>query len=171
MWAVVRTKPNQEIRAKINLENQGFSTYLPIINQKKFYRGKWTDYNEVMFKGYIFVRKDHAFQRLHKIKNTYGVINILIDKRNFEDPVSHFMLAKTQYNLKKMKIIDGVIKETLPSAMFRVEVEIGGKSHEVLAHVSGKMRMHFIKILPGDVVTLEISPYDLSRGRITYRQK
>ena len=55
--------------------------------------------------------------------------------------------------------------------MFRVDVEIGGNTHEVLAHVSGKMRMHFIKILPGDVVTLEISPYDLSRGRITYRQK
>ena len=67
--------------------------------------------------------------------------------------------------------IDGIIKETLPSAMFRVEVEIGDKMHEVLAHVSGKMRMHFIKILPGDVVTLEISPYDLTRGRITYRQK
>ena len=66
---------------------------------------------------------------------------------------------------------DGIIKETLPNAMFRVEVEIGGNPHEVLAHVSGKMRMHFIKILPGDVVTLEISPYDLSRGRITYRQK
>ena len=67
--------------------------------------------------------------------------------------------------------IDGIIKETFPNAMFRVEVEIGGNPHEVLAHVSGKMRMHFIKILPGDVVTLEISPYDLSRGRITYRQK
>ena len=67
--------------------------------------------------------------------------------------------------------IDGIIKETLPNAMFRVEVEIGDNPHEVLAHVSGKMRMHFIKILPGDVVTLEISPYDLYRGRITYRQK
>ena len=67
--------------------------------------------------------------------------------------------------------VEGVIKETLPNAMFRVEVEIGDNKHEVLAHVSGKMRMHFIKILPGDVVTLEISPYDLSRGRITYRQK
>ena len=67
--------------------------------------------------------------------------------------------------------IDGVITKTLPSAMFRVEVEIGGKNHEVLAHVSGKMRMHYIKILPGDVVTLEISPYDLNRGRIVYRQK
>ena len=60
--------------------------------------------------------------------------------------------------------IDGIIKETLPSAMFRVEVEIGGKAHEVLAHVSGKMRMHFIKILPGDVVTLEISPYEARYG-------
>ena len=59
-------------------------------------------------------------------------------------------------------VIEGIIKETLPNAMFRVEV---------LAHVSGKMRMHFIKILPGDSVTLEISPYDLSRGRIVYRQK
>ena len=56
--------------------------------------------------------------------------------------------------------IDGIIKETLPGAMFRVEIEIGEKPHEVLAHVSGKMSMHFIKILPGDVVTLEISPYD-----------
>ncbi|SUZ87973.1 uncharacterized protein METZ01_LOCUS40827 [marine metagenome] len=55
--------------------------------------------------------------------------------------------------------------------MFRVEVEIGGEMHEVLAHVSGKMRMHYIKILPGDIVTLEISPYDLKRGRIIYRQK
>ena len=67
--------------------------------------------------------------------------------------------------------IDGIIKETLPSAMFRVDVEIGGQNHEVLAHVSGKMRMHFIKILPGDIVKLEISPYDLTRGRITYRNK
>ena len=67
--------------------------------------------------------------------------------------------------------IDGVIKETLPGAMFRVEVEIGGNTHEVLAHVSGKMRMHFIKILPGDIVTLEMSPYDLTRARIVYRKK
>ncbi len=67
--------------------------------------------------------------------------------------------------------VDGIIKETLPGAMFRVEITVGENKHEVLAHVSGKMRMHFIKILPGDVVTLEMSPYDLSRGRITYRQK
>jgi translation initiation factor IF-1 len=64
--------------------------------------------------------------------------------------------------------VDGVVKEPLPNAMFKVTLENG---HEVLAHISGKMRMHFIKILPGDKVKLEISPYDLSRGRITYRSK
>jgi translation initiation factor IF-1 len=58
--------------------------------------------------------------------------------------------------------------ETLPNAMFKVELE---NQHMILAHLSGKMRMHFIKILPGDNVTVELSPYDLSRGRITYRTK
>jgi len=60
------------------------------------------------------------------------------------------------------------VVETLPNAMFRVELENG---HRVLAHISGKMRLHFIKILPGDKVTVELSPYDLNRGRITYREK
>jgi translation initiation factor IF-1 len=64
--------------------------------------------------------------------------------------------------------VEGTVAETLPNAMFRVELENG---HKVLAHVSGKMRMHFIKILPGDKVTVELSPYDLTRGRITYRAK
>ena len=64
--------------------------------------------------------------------------------------------------------VEGTILETLPNATFKVELDNG---HEVLAHISGKMRMHFIKILPGDKVTLELSPYDLSRGRITYRHK
>ena len=64
--------------------------------------------------------------------------------------------------------VDGEIVETLPNAMFRVRLE---NDHVVLAHVSGKMRMHYIKILPGDTVKLELSPYDLSRGRITYRYK
>ncbi len=64
--------------------------------------------------------------------------------------------------------IDGSILETLPNATFRVELENG---HKVLAHISGKMRMHFIKILPGDKVTVELSPYDLNRGRIIYRYK
>jgi translation initiation factor IF-1 len=64
--------------------------------------------------------------------------------------------------------VSGTVVETLPNAMFRVELENG---HRVLAHISGKMRMHFIKILPGDKVTVELSPYDLSRGRIIYRAK
>ncbi|HEX2977808.1 MAG TPA: translation initiation factor IF-1 [Candidatus Babeliales bacterium] len=64
--------------------------------------------------------------------------------------------------------VDGIVKETLPNAMFRVEIEGG---HVVLGHVSGKMRMHYIKILPGDKVALELSPYDLNRGRITLRYK
>ncbi|HOT77196.1 MAG TPA: translation initiation factor IF-1 [Candidatus Wallbacteria bacterium] len=64
--------------------------------------------------------------------------------------------------------VSGVVIEPLPNAMFRVELENG---HKVLAHISGKMRMNFIRILPGDKVTLELSPYDLSRGRITYRSK
>ena len=64
--------------------------------------------------------------------------------------------------------VQGVIMETLPNAMFRVQIESG---HKILAHISGKMRMHFIRILPGDKVTVELSPYDLTRGRITYRFK
>ncbi|MCK6570941.1 translation initiation factor IF-1 [Myxococcota bacterium] len=64
--------------------------------------------------------------------------------------------------------VEGRVVEPLPNAMFRVELENG---HQVLAHISGKMRMHFIKILPGDKVTVQLSPYDLTRGRITYRSK
>jgi translation initiation factor IF-1 len=64
--------------------------------------------------------------------------------------------------------VEGKVLETLPNAMFRVELPNG---HKVLAHVSGKMRMYFIKILPGDMVTVELSPYDLTRGRIIYRGK
>ena len=63
--------------------------------------------------------------------------------------------------------VEATVRESLPNAMFRVELQNG---HKVLAHVSGKMRMHFIRILPGDRVTLEISPYDLSKGRIVYRE-
>jgi len=62
--------------------------------------------------------------------------------------------------------VEGVVKESLPNATFRVELENG---HQLLAHVSGKIRMHFIRILPGDKVTVEVSPYDLAKGRIVYR--
>jgi translation initiation factor IF-1 len=64
--------------------------------------------------------------------------------------------------------IEGKVTETLPNAMFKVELENG---HEILAHVSGKIRMHYIKILPGDRVQVEMSPYDLTKGRITFRFK
>ncbi|MDR2399653.1 MAG: translation initiation factor IF-1 [Endomicrobium sp.] len=66
-------------------------------------------------------------------------------------------------------IVDGKILEALPNAVFRVELIDGG--HVILAHICGKMRMHYIKILPGDKVKVELSPYDLTRGRITYREK
>ena len=65
-------------------------------------------------------------------------------------------------------VLEGKVVEPLPNAMFRVELENG---HKVLAHISGKMRMHYIRILPGDRVQVELTPYDLSRGRITYRYK
>ena len=64
--------------------------------------------------------------------------------------------------------LEAVVKESLPNAMFRVELENG---HQLLAHVSGKIRMNFIRILPGDKVTVEVSPYDLSKGRIVYRSR
>ena len=64
--------------------------------------------------------------------------------------------------------VDGVVTETLPNANFKVKLDNG---HEILAHISGKMRMHFIKILVGDKVSIELSPYDLNKGRITYRYK
>ena len=64
--------------------------------------------------------------------------------------------------------VEGKVVESLPNAMFRVELPNG---HKILAHISGKMRMHYIRILPGDKVTVQMSPYDLGRGRITYRSK
>lgn len=76
-----------------------------------------------------------------------------------------------RHDLPKQKdaiLVEGDVKEALPNAMFKVALENG---HEVLAHISGKMRMHYIRILPGDRVQVELSPYDLSRGRITYRYK
>jgi translation initiation factor IF-1 len=69
---------------------------------------------------------------------------------------------------KQVIELEGTVLEALPSAHFRVELEGG---HVILAHISGKMRMHYIKILPGDKVTVEMSPYDIEKGRITYRHK
>jgi translation initiation factor IF-1 len=66
--------------------------------------------------------------------------------------------------------VEGQVVAALPNAMFRVEVDIGGDKHAILAHISGKMRKYYIRILPGDTVLVEISPYDLTRGRIIYRK-
>lgn len=71
-------------------------------------------------------------------------------------------------NTKEVIEVEGSVLEALPNAQFKVELENG---HEILAHISGKMRMHYIKILPGDKVTVEMTPYDLTKGRITYRHK
>ncbi|MBI2705007.1 MAG: translation initiation factor IF-1 [Actinobacteria bacterium] len=68
-------------------------------------------------------------------------------------------------------VLEGTVTESLPNATFRVAVESGQQTMQVLAHISGKMRMHYIRILPGDRVQVELTPYDLSRGRITYRYK
>ena len=75
---------------------------------------------------------------------------------------------ETENTNKEVITVDGIVKELLPNTMFRVELESG---HIILAHISGKMRLHFIRILPGDTVTMEMSPYDLTKGRITYRKK
>ena len=84
--------------------------------------------------------------------------------------IDHWLLIRCGVCMPKEEaiVVEGKVLETLPNAMFRVELENG---HKVLAHISGKMRMHFIKILPGDKVTVELSPYDLSRGRIIFREK
>ena len=84
---------------------------------------------------------------------------------NPERPVEESHLPKPK---EDAIVLEGTVVEPLPNAMFRVELENG---HKVLAHSSGKMRMHRIRILPGDKVQVEITPYDLSRGRITYRYK
>jgi translation initiation factor IF-1 len=81
---------------------------------------------------------------------------------------SEYKLGKNGMAKEEAIQVEGTILEPLPNAMFRVELENG---HKVLAHISGKMRMHFIKILPGDKVTIELSPYDLTRGRIIFRGK
>ena len=78
------------------------------------------------------------------------------------------MLASGKKKKDEVVVVEGIVKETLPNAMFLVEIEGG---HKVLGHVSGKMRMNYIRILPGDRVTIELSPYDLSRGRIILRHK
>jgi translation initiation factor IF-1 len=90
------------------------------------------------------------------------------ERRNFSERSKR--KVKEGYNLSKEDVIEveGKVLEAMPNAMFKVELENG---HKILAHISGKLRMHYIRILPGDKVTVEMSPYDLTRGRITWRGK
>jgi translation initiation factor IF-1 len=67
--------------------------------------------------------------------------------------------------------VDAVVKQALPNAMFRLEIELGDNKHEIIGHISGKMRRHYIRITPGDKVMVQLSPYDLTKGRIVYRQR
>jgi len=67
--------------------------------------------------------------------------------------------------------VEAIVKASLPNAMFRLEIEVGGNKHEIIGHISGKMRKHYIRITPGDRVLVQLSPYDLSKGRIVFRQR
>ena len=67
--------------------------------------------------------------------------------------------------------LEAVVKQSLPNAMFRLEIQMGEKTHEIIGHISGKMRRHYIRITPGDTVLVQLSPYDLTKGRIVYRQR
>ena len=67
--------------------------------------------------------------------------------------------------------VEAIVKQSLPNAMFRLEIALGERKHQIIGHISGKMRRNYIRITPGDKVTVELSPYDLTKGRITYRQR
>ena len=67
--------------------------------------------------------------------------------------------------------VEAIVKASLPNAMFRLEIEVGENTHEIIGHISGKMRRHYIRITPGDKVLVQLSPYDLTKGRIVYRQR
>jgi translation initiation factor IF-1 len=100
------------------------------------------------------------------------LVGLCADRQRKSAELGRFQLVPRRVPLAKPKddaiVLEGTIVESLPNAMFRVELENG---HNVLAHISGKMRMHYIRILPGDKVQVELTPYDLTRGRITYRYK
>ena len=96
-------------------------------------------------------------------------LRFLADMIDYNDILSCLMIAEIEENMAKDVIeIEGKILESMPNAMFRVELENG---HEILAHISGKIRKNFIRILPGDRVKVEMTPYDLTKGRITFRLK
>ncbi len=117
--------------------------------------------------------RDHAWRcRSRPVASFLGPVEHARARRDGSPVLAAAIPPCKEFPLAKQKddaiVLEGTILESLPNAMFRVELE---NSHKVLAHISGKMRMHYIRILPGDKVQVELTPYDLTRGRITYRYK
>lgn len=111
------------------------------------------------------MRKANRKQRFHQRKRTKSANQNNKNKKKVNQTQTTVVEEQSPSTDQKIKA-EGAILEALPNATFRVELENG---HEVMAHISGKMRKYFIRIMPGDKVTVELSPYDLTRGRITYR--
>ena len=111
------------------------------------------------------MRKANRKQRFHQRKRTKSANQNNKNRKKVNQTQTTTVEEQSPSNDQKIKA-EGAILEALPNATFRVELENG---HEVMAHISGKMRKYFIRIMPGDKVTVELSPYDLTRGRITYR--
>ena len=111
------------------------------------------------------MRKANRKQRFHQRKRTKSANQNNKNKKKVNQTQTTTVEEQSPSTDQKIKA-EGAILEALPNATFRVELENG---HEVMAHISGKMRKYFIRIMPGDKVTVELSPYDLTRGRITYR--
>ncbi len=134
MWIVAKTKPNQEFRAKENLKNQGFTSYLPKMNKRKYLRSVWMEFSEIMFPGYIFIKSNVD---IHKINYTYGISKLLTDKSTgipyvIEDSLIA-AISKNQNTCKIPKIGDkveyvkgntGIIKGVLTSICSRTRVKL-----------------------------------------------
>ena len=100
MWIIAKTKSNQEKKANVNLINQGFTTYLPILKRKKFLKNQWVLSKSYLFSGYIFINKDDAHGKYQKINNTYGISRVLIDFDTFIAPLDYSLIK--QSNIKNL---------------------------------------------------------------------
>ena len=129
-WCVVRTKPKQEQRAKLNLENQGFSVFLPMLNIEKIRRGKKTPITEPLFPGYLFIELDEVVSHFHKIKNTFGVNNLLM----FGDKVATLTAAEIDAMRNLTELEERVQQTALPQPGEVVEI-IEGPFKGILAKV------------------------------------